>query len=215
MLGIIYKITNITNDKIYIGKTEREIEERWKEHLRDSGKERNQNRPLYRAINKYGQENFIIEEIEQVDSESLGEREQYWINYYQSFSMGGYNATFGGEGKTLYNYDLIVEKFNSGMLGDEIMKEFGCDRNAVTSALKKANVYSNKNNLTRRSRAVLQYDLNGNFIEKYSSINEAGREIAKKLDLKADPLHISTNISRVARGKRKTCYKYLWKFEDV
>lgn len=33
-MAFIYKITNLINNKLYIGKTERTIEVRWKEHLR-------------------------------------------------------------------------------------------------------------------------------------------------------------------------------------
>lgn len=55
-------------------------------------------RPLYKAIAKYGMENFSIETIEEVEDDFLGEREIYWINYYNSYSKG-YNATLGGDGK--------------------------------------------------------------------------------------------------------------------
>ena len=56
-MGFIYKITNNINQKSYIGKTERSIEVRYKEHLRH----RNYlNLPLYKAFNKYGIENFSI-----------------------------------------------------------------------------------------------------------------------------------------------------------
>ena len=65
-MAYIYKIINKKNNKIYIGKTEFSIEKRWKEHLRDSKK--NLDRPLYRAMNKYGIENFDIEQVEKTDS---------------------------------------------------------------------------------------------------------------------------------------------------
>ena len=35
MKGIIYKITNDINDKIYIGKTEGKLNERWSKHMYD------------------------------------------------------------------------------------------------------------------------------------------------------------------------------------
>lgn len=35
-MGFIYKISNDINDKVYIGKTNFTIEDRWKEHLHDS-----------------------------------------------------------------------------------------------------------------------------------------------------------------------------------
>lgn len=49
--------------------------------MRDSRKERCEKRPLYDAMNKYGVENFIVEELEYIeDDNKLSEREIYWIN---------------------------------------------------------------------------------------------------------------------------------------
>ena len=102
----IYKITNSVNGKSYIGQTQNTIEERWKEHIKDSKKKMVQHRPLYSAINKYGIENFSIEQIEECPEEILFQREIYWIEYYHTYS-NGYNATLGGEGTCLYNYEEI------------------------------------------------------------------------------------------------------------
>ena len=62
-MGYIYCITNLINSKRYVGKTTTTIDERWQEHCRDSIKERCNKRPLYDAFNKYGIENFKIEEL--------------------------------------------------------------------------------------------------------------------------------------------------------
>ena len=59
-MGYIYKITNNINGKSYIGKTERTIEIRWKEHLRHIASLQDR-LPLYKAMAKYGKENFIVE----------------------------------------------------------------------------------------------------------------------------------------------------------
>jgi hypothetical protein len=55
-------------------------------------------------MNKYGIENFELALIENAEAELLDERERYWIEYYDTYK-NGYNATLGGEGKTLYDYD--------------------------------------------------------------------------------------------------------------
>lgn len=67
----IYKITNNVNQKIYIGKTSTSIEERWKNHCKDSKAETKEKRPLYSAIRKYGIECFSIEQIEEVENDSI------------------------------------------------------------------------------------------------------------------------------------------------
>ena len=78
-MAFIYKITNDVNEKVYIGKTLRSVEKRWKEHIQDSKREHTENRPLYRAMNKYGIDNFHIETIEECSDELVEEREVFWI----------------------------------------------------------------------------------------------------------------------------------------
>lgn len=85
-MGYIYCITNIINNKRYVGKTLFTIQERFQEHCKDSRKERCEKRPLYDAMNKYGVENFIVEELEYVKDENiLSEREVYWIKELENF----------------------------------------------------------------------------------------------------------------------------------
>ena len=100
----IYKITNIINGKCYIGKSSN-IEDRFKYHQRkfnSTGVERN--KLLYKAIRKYGLENFtfeIIETIDNYDDKIANEREKYWIAFYKSYCKDeneGYNETRGGDG---------------------------------------------------------------------------------------------------------------------
>lgn len=59
----IYKITNIQNNKCYIGQTIRPIEQRFHRHINDAINNI-LNTHFARAIRKYGEENFIIEEID-------------------------------------------------------------------------------------------------------------------------------------------------------
>lgn len=74
-MASIYKITNKINNKVYIGKTNNSIQQRFKEHIRDSKK--HSNRPLYRAFNKYGIDNFTISMVEECNPEVAAEREIY------------------------------------------------------------------------------------------------------------------------------------------
>ena len=48
----VYKVTNIENNKIYIGITNQGYKKRWHKHLSDSY--RKSYSPLHLAINKYG-----------------------------------------------------------------------------------------------------------------------------------------------------------------
>lgn len=76
-MAYIYQITNDINGKIYIGKTEFSIEKCFKEHCYDAFRDRNEKRPLYAAMRKYGIEHFHIELLEETDDPN--EREVYWI----------------------------------------------------------------------------------------------------------------------------------------
>ena len=95
----IYKITNKINGKSYIGKSTN-INKRWLTH-RSLDYGRSPEKTLYKAFIKYGLNNFSFEIIEEMNSkeyEELGnERENYWINYYNTF-QNGYNETLGGDG---------------------------------------------------------------------------------------------------------------------
>ena len=97
---IIYKLTNIINSKEYVGKTVDTLDRRWKEHVYDAG--RGSDRILCRAIRKYGQENFILTQIDTTTSEEeLNKKEIYWIaelNTCVAVGGTGYNMTLGGEG---------------------------------------------------------------------------------------------------------------------
>ena len=69
--GYIYKITNIINGKIYIGKTKYLIESRFREHIKCAHREdahSNTGSYLHKAINKYGENNFIIEVLDTAES---------------------------------------------------------------------------------------------------------------------------------------------------
>ena len=95
---IIYKITNLLDKKIYIGQTQRTLEERMREHCRNS-------RASYidRTIKKYGIENFFVEIIETCKTvEELNEREIFWIKFFDCKFPNGYNLTDGGEGSNGY-----------------------------------------------------------------------------------------------------------------
>lgn len=94
MIGI-YKITNTINGHCYIGLSTN-IKKRWLQHKLPYNWERESYKPLYKAFQKYGLENFIFEIIEECTPEQLGEREKFYIEKYDSIK-NGYNLTAGGE----------------------------------------------------------------------------------------------------------------------
>ncbi len=97
----IYVITNKINNKKYVGYSNN-CRRRWHEHkdlAKHPRKEEHKRKALYRAIRKYGIENFSFEMLEGTsdDVEILKEREKYWIKKLDSYRKG-YNETWGGDG---------------------------------------------------------------------------------------------------------------------
>lgn len=91
---IIYKYENKVNHKIYIGQTRQTLIER----ARKNGEGYKRCQLFWRAIQKYGWDNFIPSILEKVSTyEEANLREQYWIKYYDSTNpKNGYNLYSGG-----------------------------------------------------------------------------------------------------------------------
>lgn len=90
----IYRITNLLDNKIYIGQST-SIGERFKAHIKCGlGIDAPSNK-LYIAMKKDGVENFTFEVLEECNPVDLNEKEKYWIQYYQS-NIYGYNMSIGG-----------------------------------------------------------------------------------------------------------------------
>src|SRR5208337_5134353 len=93
---IIYKITNINNDKAYVGQSQCSLERRWTLHKSDA-KRNIDNYHFHKAIRKYGTDCWILEILEEInDIELLNEAEMKWIEHYDTMN-NGYNSTNGGE----------------------------------------------------------------------------------------------------------------------
>lgn len=90
----IYKITNLKNQKCYIGQATN-IRERWNQHCKHGLQiDTPQGNKLYQAMLKDGLENFSFQLIEQCPREELNKKEAYYINMYNSCEFG-YNGNTG------------------------------------------------------------------------------------------------------------------------
>ena len=90
----IYKITNITSGKTYVGQAVN-IADRWKQHIkRGMGAETPTQNKLYPAMLKEGVDNFTFEIVEECSRAELNEKEKYWITFYQGMEFG-YNMKRG------------------------------------------------------------------------------------------------------------------------
>ena len=180
----VYKITNIQNNKVYIGQTIRPIKQRFHRHLNDA-----LNNVLdthfARAIRKYGKDSFIIEKIDEAKTqEELNKKEQYWIRYYNSVKEG-YNETdaiskCGGntyQSKTEEEMEAIKEKLRQTKMGS---------KNPMARKIKRINVITNEEDI---------------FDTIISCAKACGIKNGK------------TSITRRLNGQTKSPYKKTWIFE--
>lgn len=155
---IVYKHTNKSNGKVYIGISSKSAEERWR-----NGEGYYSQEYFYNAIKKYGWDGFEHEVLLQnLSEEEARAKEIELIAFYKSNYRRwsnptyGYNATDGGEG------------------------------------------------LSGWGKPVVQYDLQGNLIKKWYSINEA-----------AEATNIAcSNISHNCRGFSQRAGEFMWRYCD-
>lgn len=138
----VYKITNLINNKIYIGITKRDPKIRFNEHFS------NKKELLFKAKEKYKKKNFSLEIIEDNLSEAeIDDKEKYYINFYNSLVPNGYNLSMGGisnksiseEGKKKlkeYNLGIKNPKCNKYILmidinTNKVLNKFGSTREAA------------------------------------------------------------------------------------
>ena len=213
-MAYIYKITNTINGKMYIGKTEQTIEKRFQQHCSDSQREGMNNRPLYKAMRKYGVEFFSIEEIEQ--TEQPEERETYWIEFYGTFK-NGYNATLGGDGKKYIDYDLVVATYQELQNARKTAERLNISPDSVFNILKAKNIpvcSSAEIALRQFGKVTNMYSLDGEFIQSFPSTNAAAEYMVQNGLTGCKKTTIKQHITEVCTGRRKTAAKFKWKYSD-
>lgn len=213
-MAYIYRIVNDINNKDYIGKTNLSIEERFKQHCKDSKRIQYENRPLYKAINKYGIEHFHIELVEECSDKIVSEREIYWIEQYDSFKKG-YNATIGGDGKHYIDYDMVEYNYNIYQNMTEVARQMNISPDAVAYILKQRHIpIKSTQDISRDnfSKTVSCIDKQTKeVIKTFPSIAEASRWLINNNLTGCKFTTIRTHISEVMRGKRKSAAGFIWK----
>lgn len=206
----IYKITNLVNNKIYIGETIRSIKVRWNEHKHEALKEGHGfTYPVHGAMRKYGIDNFIIELLENCPDDIRYERESYYIKLYNSTDKKiGYNLTIEGAGGMLYSSEEIKSAWDEGLGINQIAKKLGCHKSVISKRLRALEISEEEikqrisfNSSKRQGVPIYQYSLQGELIKEWESASECARQMNYK----------QTAISSVCRQEQMSAYGYLWK----
>ena len=214
-MGFIYKITNKVNDKVYIGQTKRTIKIRWKEHLKKASIPSSQKLPLYKAMNRYGKENFSIEKIEECEDSQLDEREIYWISFYDSY-YNGYNGTEGGIGGVKRHYEHleeIAQRYQNGERLDKLCKEFHYDYTSFRPQFEAFGVKIDTHaGPKKNAKKVAAIDpKTSQVVAIYSSISDAARAICPP-DKQYRP--IGNHISRY-KDTSTVSHGFYWKTKET
>jgi len=208
----VYKIINLVNNKIYVGSAVN-FEIRWRNHKSELKRYKHHSPKLQNSYNKHGIDNFKFEIIEECVKEKLIEREQYYIDLYDSYK-NGYNCCPKADSnlgrRCSEETKIKIGKANKGrkMPKESIEKSRQAHIGLKFSEETKKEMSAKRigrNNPRYNPTPILQYDLKDKFIKEWQdfiSLKDAGFD--------------STDISRVCKKdkNRKVSHGYKWKFKN-
>lgn len=223
----IYCIKNLITLQVYIG-ISIDIQKRWVQHKRNLNKNQHCNTKLQNAWNKYGEDNFAFEVLEECSYCQCFEKEIQYIQQFNSFD-NGYNLTRGGDKgnseyleKTVYVYDLDGNFLMDFRSRNEAERQLDCHSikecclGTCNGGYSKTNQqwyqfsydYSSKilpYQFKGRQRAVYQLDEKGIVLNTFISGAEACRFL--KVSAVGDKL-------RLAIKTHKPYHGFYWEYID-
>ena len=222
----IYKIENLINHNVYIGQSIN-INKRWRQHKSAAfnPNSKDYNMIIYKAIRKYGLENFSFNILEQCLSEELNNKEIQWIQFYNSYQQG-YNATPGGNvdhsdfGQPIELYNLKGQFITEYPSITAAAKAIGVSRNTIYGIVygirlsTKGYQFKMKRDTktiikpyTNRQggkKPVIQFTDTGIIINEFESATKAGRQLS------LDP----SSITKCCKNKLKHVGGYRWRYKE-
>jgi len=167
----IYKITNLINNKIYIGK--------------DATSDKNYYGSgvyIKKAILKYGKSNFTKEVIDKCDNyEELSIKEKYWIGFYKK-SENLYNLTDGGDGGDTWSNNPNIES-----LKDKYYKPIIINSLEYESISHAAKIFNLERSLIKHRLRSYNFQ---NYLYKDNDINIKNNKFIDKLELRRKKVSI-------------------------
>jgi group I intron endonuclease len=203
----VYKITNLINNKCYIGSSAY-IKSRWSNHRRTLLKGCHHSKYLQRSWNKYGQDNFKFEVLLYCTNEHLLDYEQYFLDTlnpeYNSCKIAGRTSGIYPSEETRKKLSMASKGRKHTPQAIQNMKVAQSGRKLSEELKKKLSLVHTGLPMLALRKPVLQICPNTlNTIARFESIGLAERS-----------LNIS-NISCVVRGIRPKAGGFIWKYENV
>lgn len=219
----IYKATNIINGKSYIGQTRNYHTRVW-QHLRCYEKE---DCAFHKALKEYGKDNFTWEIIETCNNRNKSiELEKHYIEFYDTYH-NGYNENRGGvgghnarpvvmltkNGEFIRRYDSACDAKIDGFHDSDILL---CCKETSKKQVCKGYMFMFEDEYLKNgarkyiepkppnTKTIIQCDMNGNFIAKYDSVNDAAKKTGA----------YRPTISMVLSKKYKSANGFIFVYEN-
>lgn len=216
-MAYIYCITNLINGKQYVGKTTYSITKRFKEHCRDCKKRKEEKRPLYNAMNKYGIENFVVKELIECEIDELSSYEIMFIEKLNTYGHNGYNATRGGDGYILFDYNEIVNLYKQGKSMVEVASIVHCCIDTVSKVVHLYDLPINKiiAGSCQQPKIVIQLDKETKKeLQTFNSVADASHWLVNNGYAKTYNGGVRQKICNCCNGKLKSAYKFIWRYKE-
>lgn len=205
----IYKITNIVNNKCYIGSSAN-IKLRWCWHKTNLKKNQHHSKYLQRSYNKHGEDNFKYEILFTCPIKDLLRLEQYCINNYNSqynlCKIAGSSRGVKASVETRKKLSIASKgrKHTAAAIQNMRIAQSG----KIISQVAKQNMSKAKigKESPNKWKSVQQICPSTNkILQTFNSVKEAS------IKLKIE----RGNISSAALGKRSFAGGFLWKYSTV
>ena len=206
----VYSILNEVTNLIYIGSSN-SLFHRKNQHFSLLESKKHFNNKLQNAWCKYGKENFSFNIIEECSVEELQEKEQFWINFYQSYKQNqGYNLVKIAERKILSDETKSKisknhkkywknKKFSESHL--EKMRN-NCGKHSKGKKLSPEHIIKLKN---CHKKKIVQIDSFGNVVNEFLGIEEASEKTGFSI----------IGIQQVlTKYKRKSIYGFSFEYKS-
>jgi len=202
-MGYIYTITNKTDNKTYVGQTVRELDTRWKDHL----KKRSNCRYLKSAINKYGVENFVFKLVCITFDNMLDDMEIQYIqlNTFNSCteaakSVGVSRSSIGhccnGDIKTAAGFRWKYESNDTKSVA-------GIP--PLTGRFKHSQTATKHDVITQIPRKIIQFDIHGTRLNTFDTCKQAAEYVGASRAF----------ITGCCLRPNQTGKGFYWKYESI
>ena len=229
MLIGIYIITNLINNKVYIGQSDN-INKRFKDHKYALNGNYHNNNHLQNAWNKYGENNFSFNLIKCCKIPYLNRFEKLYINKYKSDDRRyGYNKTKGGDNPPIqygeknnnYRDDVhiydndICQKYTKGMSYYALSNEYNCNPITIKKILLKNNIpirniqeANKRQDVWEKQKSVCNYYLKGNcLLDTANNFDTSVSVIQNILENNNIPTRSNSEILKGKHNSKRTEFK--------